>query len=725
MKREITFNKKMTSFLLSCCLSSFAFAGMAQSIVIEAEDGAVSYAQRNTTLTGFSGGAGIGELKAHYNSFVQYEVSVPAEGTYDLAIDYATMSVRHLYVKVNEQVHQVVKFDDLTGSWNGLEGEVENEEGEMVLTPGIKTKTIQVYLEAGENLLEVGAFEAYSDSEKKIYGEGPNLDKFVLSPSETILPRPADQIELIVLNASEADKLNGGAKQGKNMLAFSDEKGIVDMNSKNQSYFRFNTVAIEEEGTYDLSVYYTTMDKRYAYSKVNKQEKNVSYYEATTSSWGDKLSDDPNRPSVYKKTVQVYFEQGNNSIEIGAYNGWGPNVDRLEIVKSGLSIEKPGFELFSAKFDYTDIVGVEFKESLATDPENLKKLIDNNEYTYYVAEGVNSVTIEAKTTYPILLTGYGLAAKEGGDIDVSTDWTLEYSIDGQAWNTVAVTGVVRYGHLAVLTTGYKPADDAPVSAQYYRLTATGNGKVEIGDWQLYGLPYTSASTQFLDNLLNNPDNLFASDDGFNRGGDWNEVYENSIDRNVKTKYTVVDKKTFTLTYETDETVSGKSYALTIPYAENLMGRNPSQWTVDGYSAETGDWVTLHSVENITFPTPGATLMFNIPDPIECDAYRLNVLNTAGESTIHLLQWQLFGDYSVSESSSLSPDRAVSKFKVYGASRELVIVSDEAQEVNYNVYNMIGSKVATGICAPGTTYVPLPGGIYIVQVNNEAFKIIVK
>lgn len=695
------------------------------SIEAESAEGAHYYAKISNELQGFSGGAGLVELKSYYGSRAQFEVNVPQEGTYDLTIHYATMNIRHAYVKINDQIAQIVKFDALTGGWNGEPGEVENEAGEMELRPGIETKVVQIYLEAGENLLEIGAFEAFSESENALYGEAPNIDKFVITNSTSTIEKPVDQNN-IKLMAADADKLNGNAKIGVNMVAYEDSKGVVDMRSSDKSYFKFNTVNVSEAGTYDVALYYTTMNNRYGYLKINNQEKNILYFNHTTQTWGGDIPDDTSKPAVFKKTVQVYFEKGANSLEMGAYDGWAPNIERLEIVKSSLKLEKPGFDILSYKFDYTDNVGFEATESVKTNEENLKKLFDNDEYTYYVLTGASTATIQAKTAYPIVLTGYSVASAFG-DSENTDEWLVEYSLDeGTTWKPVLKRNNTLIGNYNLINTEYSPLAEAVIASQYFRLTAKGTSNVTIGEWQLFGVPYITAEENFPHNVLNNVDNLMASDDGFNRGGAWNEVYENSIDLNARTKYTVVDKNAFDLTYEFDgEPVEVKSYSLSIPYERDLMGRNPNKWTLLGFSDEEGDWITLHEVKMVEFPTPGSTLMFNLEKPIPCLAYQLAITSTAGDNTIHLLQWQMFEEIQLDGGvSSIDNNKTDVEISVTGKTGAIAIQTD-VDNIDYTVYSLMGQSVAKGKCFSGLTEINVSAGVYVVKVDQSIKKVIVR
>ncbi|MFV0467584.1 MAG: DUF6383 domain-containing protein [Dysgonomonas sp.] len=717
MKRKITLSKKLSLTALALSLFSASLVHAQETFTIEAESGSVSYASVSNNWPAFSGSNGLGRLNAAYGSFAQYELlGVQNEGTFDLAINYSTMNTRYLYVKINDQISTVITFDDYTGGWYGEDG--VDEEGNPV--PGIKTKTIQVYLEKGDNLVEIGAFEGISQD--GVMTESPNIDKLTFTTSATQIAKPADQISPIIYEAEDANTLNGNSKVNS-FAIFSGGKGVGDSRSSDDSYFRFNSIVAPEEGTYDLAIYYTTMSQRSLYAKVNDQAKTITKCTQLTKSWGDTPSDDPNVPSVFKKTIQVYLEQGANKLEIGAYDGWGPNIDKIELVKSGYPIAKPGLEIFAYPFDYTDNA-LEFTESIPTSSDNLKKLTDNDEYTTYQVTGVNSASIIAKLKYPTCLTGYAVASAKGSSASID-DWTVEYSTDGSTWTVMQTVQNTQKGILNIYKVDNAPNAATPISAQYYRLTATGNGNVEVGEWQLYGVPYITAEKNFPDEVTSLSGSLNASDDGFNRGGTWNEVFENAIDKKANTKYTVVGKTTFWLQYELyGEPEQVASYSLSIPATADYNGRNPKSWKLSAYDEETGNWVVLDTVAGVTFPVTGSTIVRNLATPATSIVYKLDVTANNGQDDVHLSQWQLFSGYEI-PLSIINKGIDVNDVAVYTAKNNIIITSSADKLMKYDVYNLLGKKVISGKMTDSRTEISVPAGLYIVRVNNYSTKVIVK
>jgi hypothetical protein len=660
-------------------------------------------------------------MNAAYGSYVKYMITVQEAGTYDFAIDYATMNGRSMYIKVENYVPVIAVFDTYTGSWDGSEG--TDSEGNPL--PGIMTLTVPVYLNAGENEVEIGAFDGEDGS------FSPNFDKFTVSPSETAIV-PAVLPAALSFEAEDARVISATVTDAE---CYSGGKGVLDIGAS--SKIQFENINVAEEGTYDVTAYYTTYSERNFVVKSNSFlpvkmpcKIGLPYWTCPET---EEQANDPTRPNILKKTAQVWLNAGNNTVTFSSFqSGFCPNLDKIEIVKSGLALEKPDYEVMAAVFDFTDNVAdfaADWVEEHVTGDGNLSRLIDNNEYTVYVKDGVSSTKITVKTVYPILLTGYAIAGAPEQSNELLDDWTLEYSADGNEWNTVANVGATDAGSYRSITTGYNL--DNIVSAQYYRLTATGNGKVEIGEWQLFGVPYISDEQPFpADDLtanVNFEDILSYSmgePDGFERDS-WNEVFENVFDKQLNTVYTVVDQKNFYIQFETPNYVTMKSYALTGRFG--FAGRSPSKWKVEAFSEEASDWVLLDARENIKFPADASTLMFNIEEPLEAVLYKLTVEDTAGDGTSNLGQWQMFGEWfgipkAPDAISNVALDLPVTVTSGKGLIR---LYSTSATGLPFTVFDVLGKRIENGVCHQGFSEIHVDSGIYIVRTGGNASKVLVK
>lgn len=711
MNMKITFFTKIKTALCLLGLFAASYAGAAQAdIVVEAENAdALSNASVETEYSGFSGAKGLSGMRDAKESSAQYFITVSEEGTYDLSIEYSSVEVRYIYVKVNDQIPTGVMFSKLTGTWDGHEGTVEGE-----LLPGIETKTVKVYLEQGENTLELAAFNGWS----------PNIDKFTLSKSAEAIAKPADITAPRVMEAESANEFNGNF--GPDMSSFPQFSGAggVGGNSANKAYAKFSNLDIAEAGVYELSIYYATMQERYAYTKVNNQGSAIFKFDVYTANWGDKVSDDPvNDPVVRRKTVPVYFEKGKNSLTIGAANGWSPNIDKLSIAKINMDdYVKPEPEAEAFAYSFTQ--DAQLTEQHVTNGANLSALVDNNEYTFYRIEGQTSTQIVAKLQNPTLIVGYGIGTSIDNPVDNIDSWLVEYSQDGQSWAEMPIAKTANQGFFWTVYANNTPKSENKIVAQYYRLTAKAAKDIEIGEWQLYGVPYVTEQQNFPDDITSLGGYITASDDGFNRGGEYDEVFENSIDKNITTKYTIVGQKTFWLQYEPNDPVTVKSYSLSVPYTTQFGGRNPKNWILTGYDYDINDWVTLDSVSNARFPLDGGTtLTFDVKTPGAYYAYKLEVSANNGSDDVHLLQWQLFetGGSSI-ENEALE---VIDGIKITSSAKAVSIEVENPANQAYTVYSILGQKIASGYCVDNVTTISLSEGLYVVKVGNKVEKVLVK
>lgn len=694
MKLQFTFFKKSLLVGVGLLVIGAVSAETTFPIVVEAES--FNLATKRYAFVdgraGFSAGQGLG-MEASYGSYARYNVNVTAAGTYDLAIYYATMQKRSFYVKINNQISTPL-VTDITTSWDGTG------------VDGIKSTLTQIYLEAGDNTIELGGYyHPQADN-----SHAPAIDKFVITQSATTISQPATQITPIVLETESAQL--SGTSVG-NFSAFSGGQGVGGSLS-NQSMMTFNNITVAESGTYDLSIYYVTMDNRSSYVKVNYQKSQVVEFNDQSNNWGDG-SDSENQPAVRMKTVQIYLVAGVNKLIIGASSTHSANLDKISIVKSGLSISQPLNETVSAVFDYTDN-SIQTVEQTVTNTNNLKNLFDNDEFTLYSVPGVTSTQITVKTEYPIALNGYSIANAPENPASMD-NWVVEYSVDGSTnWTVFTPTTVTNNANIRI---GRK--DNRNIPAQYYRLTATGSTNIEIAEWQLHGVPYLNTTTQFPEDLTTDVSSLTASNSGIVEI--WNEVYQNTINNSVSTKYTTNGTNVFWLEYALSTAKTVKSYSLSVPFSD--VERNPKTWTLSGY--ENGAWVELDSKTNIKFAVQGSTLIFDIVEPKSCTKYKLNVTaNNGSGSNAQLLEWQLFetilGPVTDVKETNIDP---ANKLLVTAGDKKIIINSSSAKVTLFDVYTIAGQRVRSGVCKQGQNEVLVPQGLYIVNVSGSVSKIIVR
>lgn len=207
------------------------------------------------------------------------------------------------------------------------------------------------------------------------------------------------------------------------------------------------------------------------------------------------------------------------------------------------------------------------------------------------------------------------------------------------------------------------------------------------------------------------------------GSKLNEVYENTVDKNTKTKYTVTGKKTFWLHYQLPKAKKVKSYLVAVPVT-SYVTRNPKDWTFSGWDAKKGEWIILDQQSGIIFPENGSAMMFDVASEKEYSAYLLEVTANNGSSDVHLLQWQLFEDsLAPSGIETIQPDVSA-LYTVYGRDRRIVIESIQNDEATFYIYNLQGALVATGTTMNDITEIAVASGLYVVRVNNFSTKVLV-
>ncbi|MDR0540924.1 MAG: hypothetical protein LBH19_01790, partial [Dysgonamonadaceae bacterium] len=341
MKIKISLFKQ--AGLLLMLSAAFAQVNAQQSIEAEAFVESAYVTVSDAPL--FSGGHFV-SMNAAYGSYVKYMITVQSAGTYDFAIDYATMNGRSMYIKVENYAPVIAIFDQFTASWDdGLEG--VDEEGNPV--PGIMTLTVPVYLNAGENEVEIGAFDGEDGS------FSPNFDKFTVSPSETTIV-PAILPATLTFEAEDARVTSAEVNTAE---CYSGGRGVFNIGAS--SKILFENINVAEEGVYDVTAYYTTYGERNFLVKSNnflpvkmRCKIGLPYW---TCPENEEQANDPARPSILKKTVQVWLNAGNNSIAFSSFQSeFCPNLDKIKVAKSSLILEKPGYEVMAAIFDFTDNV---------------------------------------------------------------------------------------------------------------------------------------------------------------------------------------------------------------------------------------------------------------------------------------------------------------------------------------------------------------------------------
>lgn len=731
MKKRITLKpsfKNATLLLGMLTLPMMVSAQESWKWESEAENYAeISYAKvTEATADGnvVSGGKYLEELSVGKDSRVGYSITgVPAPGMYDLSISYISMQERYLLVKISDRDPIVVDCTETTGGWNGVPAIEEDEEGNKVERLGVVSKTISVYIPyEGDNDLVIQAFDGYSESEGKNLSFAPNIDKITITPSAVELKETAEEMEPIEIEMESSNALSGSAKlMTEHNDHYSGTAGVT-LGSTGRAVYK---VTVPETGAYALYIDYTTMQTRWIYVKVNSQPKQYVEFGEKTPSWGREESDDPSRPTIYKKAVLLYLEKGENTIMLNSYSGAtsehsdSPNMDKMTIIKVDAAISDPGYEKVAYSFDYTDMA--EMSSNVTVTEEKMEALLDNDERTSLELD-VKEATFIAKMPYPLMLTGYAIASP--GDM---TNWKVEGSVDGQGdWTDLGSIGVAKEGIYEQHKVEFN--QDEPVAYQYYRLVAKGDENLNIAEWQLFGSPCVSAERPLPSDMFKGDDSaLEASEDGWDFDKEHGERYQYIVDGKLNTKFTAdqvkspTEKTPIYFQYRLEAAEIAKSYSLTVPWS--LQERDPKDWTLYGYTS--GAWVVLDSRKNMKFPTSSSTLVYNIAEPKECVVYKLEITaNNGSRDNTQLTAWQLFAEkqpiHIVTGVKDIYTDKVSAQ--VYSVGNKVIISAD--QKVVYCIYGLSGQKVKEGI-VEGTVEVPVSAGFYIVTVDGVATKVLTR
>ena len=701
--------------LLGLGLCSVLGLSAQQPIVIEAEDYIESLELEDKSFTAegteVSGNAAIALDRAHKGSYAVYAFEVPEAGTYDLSAWYVTMNTRWITLQINDQVANVMKCDSFTANWAGIPGTVE-EDGVEVSRPGVGHTTIKVYCNKGQNFLTVKAMYGYSPEEKRDQRFAPTLDRFELTRSTSEIEQPRDwdfETDRIKVECENFDAVSGSG-QTTNRPPFSGQKGGKITQSGGTLTYNVN---VPEEGAYMFEVWYVTMQKRWITVKVNKQEVNYLSFLDFSDGWGDNADE-----KVICRQLLLYLKKGQNTITLGQYtktgqdaseHGDSPSMDyfTLDLVKYPDLVE-PANEIIMYKASLADIA----KWSGTID---VTKLNDHNEYTEATD---NSTTAQVMLEFPvnIYLSGYAYTTENNSD-----EWTVETSVDGQQWNVADVTSKGTNGIRTTCTTS---SDDTPV--KYVRLNICGNQPVAIGDFAVFGNLGGNLANALLPAGFQDYE---TTHQGFD-SGDLHEGVDKLFDGDPFSQFTIRgedmgDYKDIKVTVYTPSEVAVKSYSLST-HRTSYLSRAPKDWTLEvfDYEANNGDggYTVVDSRENMDFAVSASSLVMDVANPVVSDMYVLTLKDRAKMDT-HLSDFQLytepFGDVTGIEDVF----GAAGTIAIWGETGNVAISADKA--ANYNVYNLCGMSVASGVCSEGVTRVNLASGLYIVNVAGRAAKVLVK
>jgi hypothetical protein len=692
--------KNMRAIALSACALA-AMSSYAQDVTtFECETPDESKYVEIDERTGCSGASALC-FHSWKGGYANYIFDAPQAGTYDITFHYVTCEPRWFSVKVNDQPMKAICCSETTPNWSGEPG-TDPETGDQI--PGVLTKTIQVYMTEGENVIQLQGLYGYDATTNQYRSKpySPILDKMDIKYSETQLGEVADAPEQIERECEDYSTIIGSAFT-KNMGAFSGGVG-VNLN-KADGGFTYNVNATKA-GVYKLDIYYTYMQERWITVKAGDTKSINVQFNNTTDSWeGTSNNDEADHPTFYQRSVLIWLEAGENVITFKSYTTPGtgytdsPSMDKftLDLIECSEFV-KPEYETMAYKASLADIA------KLTADSEiDVNTLSDHNEFTGVTLAGKTSLTVTAELPYPFQINGYTYSTKNNNE-----DWVVETSSDGTTWSEVTPNSNKKEGTIYSYT--QTPGSDA---VKYIRLVATGNEDVNLNELQLFGTPCVADGQQF-------PKGIFKADDAYDCNNEgypnWNQLPEHLFvdDLNKLFAFKKGDEDVYVSVQLTEDT-KATSYMI----ATSELWHAPSAWEIWGYDTESNDWVLLDEQKDVAFVANGSTLFFRINEPKTCSEYKIVFKN----AEVELSKWQMFTeeqDVVTAISTIKTEDNATVGISVCNG--KLTLSSDKA--TGYDIYSLQGCSIANGT-VKGTANVALPAGIYLVKVGNKVIKAAVK
>lgn len=417
----------------------------------------------------------------------------------------------------------------------------------------------------------------------------------------------------ITLQAENAKIVGSGPHVNTNGNWSAGEKFVENFSFG--SSLEYENVQIARAGVYKFEIKYMTGDtNRPLAITVNGYDAMTARFTETTDHW--------NAPPTKTAVVYLHFDQGANSIKITPIKDYGPNLDKFIISESDKQVETNVYP-----YDFTDGADITAEDTNSS----LNNLTDNDCNTIYTVSGKTSTKITIDCKQPVLLSGYLLSAGKN-NVQNFTGWTVEYSADKQNWQTVTPNSTTENDYSSI----FHITQNRTV-ARYYRLTATGNSSINIGEFQLFGIPYSENGNAFMPDLMSEVD--VNTHTNATPAGIEGSTFLNLFDRDISTKYLGLNSETFMVTAETAQAKKLSYYTLTS--CADAIERDLKSWKIEGYNGY--EWETIHQVTDFLFPCRLTTMKFAVNTTKAYEAFRLRMDETNGSYNFQLVQWQIFGE----------------------------------------------------------------------------------
>ena len=694
MKKNNYFKRIYSLIVLSILGYSLSFA-QTFPIEFEAEDADFIHYMNIRDEANYSGGKRL-EGQDAKSSYVQYNINgIEEAGTYDVTVIYGSGADRYFYSKVNNQPPVVVLTPD-AGAWERPDGSV----------------TYQVYFDAGNNVLEIGAY-----TKDGIHLN--NLDKFSIDKSEEKIKRLADGFTYS-REAEDFDDNNRFHADDSRVLLSGGAGLGGEGEDGNDAWAKYNISDIPEAGVYDILIYYVSMDEnRKFYVKSNDDALTVFRTEERTNNWGTDREEDGN-PAVYRIRTQINLVAGDNVIELGhrkTDSDFPPNLDKFEIIKIGVNEEDLGGD------EPGDEPGDEegMIEAENADVRHYMNIVDGSSFS----GGKRLEGQDAKSSY----ARYNIdGIEEAGTYDV----TVYYA---SAQDRHFYSKVNNQFPIAVATPDMGSWDEPTGEVTYQVYFDAGNNVLEIGAYD-NGDNYHLANIDRLlivksEEEIERPTDIFMitqeAEEGYtDKGSDWNTADDlNALSGGNGLKG---DGENSWAKYTINNIPEDGEYDILVYYAS--MDRDRKFYV----KVNDGERVIVNVLEESS--TWGDNPEVNPNTPVTCRTRKHINLNK-GTNVI-----EIGADFSTSPHSPNFDKFEIVKFgafeedpgdgtaietkgtdnlNVYASSNKIFINNTNA---DYAIFNVLGRQLVSGQCT-GSVEIDMPTGIYIVKVNNSAVKVLVK
>ncbi len=419
-------------------------------------------------------------------------------------------------------------------------------------------------------------------------------------------------------------------------------KGWGSDNAHKGAYATY-TFNADEEGAYDLSVWYVTMNTRWMSVQINDNPANIICCDELTGNWNGVPSAD--RPGVASKTIQVWCREGENSMtlrpvygyspEEGRDQPYSPNVDRVVLEKVAVAMKEP---------------------APWTEADRLK----------YEIEDYSSTTGKTGTSNRAAFSNGkgGEINQDGGtliyDVTVPADgvylMNIAYATGQRRWITVSANGgeAVPVGFLQTTNSWGENAGDAVYNRSVLVYLFKGDNVITLGQYTKEGQDNSeSGFSPVLDcftlDLVDYPEMSEANRKGtiypvaLSDVATWSSDFDDNIfaDHNEYTESVAeANEATVTAQFPWPVLVSGYAFATT---------NDASAWTVE-ISADGENWKNAGEINKTATVGRVTTVTLNSPyADMEGNAARYVRLSIAGEQPAALGEFMVFGNpYASSE-----------------------------------------------------------------------------